>query len=456
MTKLTLGAPSAARSFPKDFCWGAASASAQVEGAAAADGKGASIWDVFSRRPGAIKHGDTPAVACDHYHRYREDVELMARLGLKHYRLSIAWPRIMPDGVGTLNRRGLDFYSRLIDALLERGITPWVTMFHWDLPQTLEDKGGWPTRQVVDAFADYADTIVKAYGDRVKNWITLNEIAVFLDSGYSLGRHAPGRKEDFATVHQAFHHAVLCHGHGVRAVREHGGAGARVGLTDNSRAITPITETTADIVAAREVFKRTNCRILEPIFTGAYGPVYQQQTKGWLPQVAPGDMALISAPTDFLGLNIYTGEFVRAGADDQPESVPVPPHYPVADSPWLRWNARALYWGPRHAVELFGAKAVVITENGAGYDEAPPVNGQVNDLHRLEYIRACLGELQRGIRDGVPVTGYFAWSLMDNFEWAEGYERRFGLVYNDFQTQQRTPKASALWYREVMNANALV
>lgn len=456
MTKLTLGAPSAARSFPQNFCWGAASASAQVEGAAEEDGKGPSIWDVFSRRPGAIKNGDAPAVACDHYHRWREDIELMARLGVKHYRLSIAWPRIMPDGVGTLNRRGLDFYSRFFDELLARGITPWVTMFHWDLPQALEDKGGWPTRQVVDAFADYADTIVRAYGDRVKNWITLNEIAVFLDSGYALGRHAPGRKEDLATVHQAFHHAVLCHGHGVRAVRQYGGAGARVGLTDNSRAVTPITETPADIAAAREVFVRLNCRILEPVFTGAYGSVYQQQMKGWLPKVAPGDMELISAPTDFLGMNIYSGEFVRAGADGKPENVPVPPHYPVADSPWLRLNARALYWGPRHAVEQFGAKDIVITENGAGYDEAPPVNGQVNDLHRLEYIRACLGELARGMRDGVPVSGYFAWSLMDNFEWAEGYERRFGLVYNDFKTQQRTPKASALWYREVMNANALV
>jgi beta-glucosidase len=456
MTKLTLGAPSAARSFPKDFCWGAASASAQVEGAAEEDGKGLSIWDVFSRRPGAIKNGDTPAVACDHYHRWREDIELMAQLGVKHYRLSLAWPRIMPDGVGTLNRRGLDFYSRLFDGLLAKGITPWVTMFHWDLPQALEDKGGWPTRQVVDAFADYADTIVKAYGDRVKNWITLNEIGVFLDSGYSLGRHAPGRKEDFATVHQAFHHAVLCHGHGVRAVRQYGGAGARVGLTDNSRAVTPITETPADIAAAREVFLRQNCRILEPVFTGAYGSVYQQQMMGWLPKIAAGDMELISAPTDFLGLNIYSGEFVRAGADGKPESVPVPPRYPVADSPWLRLNARALYWGPRHAVEQFGAKEIVITENGAGYDEMPPVNGQVNDLHRLEYMRACLGELARSIRDGVPVSGYFAWSLMDNFEWAEGYERRFGIVYNDFKAQQRTPKASALWYREVMNANALV
>lgn len=456
MTPLPLPAPSLARAFPPKFAWGAASASAQVEGAAEEDGKSPSIWDVFARRPGAVHNGDTPAVACDHYRRYREDVELMARLGVRHYRLSIAWPRIVPDGVGSLNRRGLDFYSRLIDALLERGITPWVTMFHWDLPQVLEDQGGWPTRQVVDAFADYADAIVKAYGDRVKHWITLNEIGVFLDNGYSLGRHAPGRKEDFATVHQAFHHALLCHGHAVRAVREFGGPGARVGLTDNSRATTPVTETPADIAAAREAFARANCRILEPIFTGGYGAHYRQRTSGWLPKIAPGDMELLSAPTDFLGLNIYSGEFVRAGADGQPESLKVPPHYPVADSPWLRLNARALYWGPRHAAEVYGVKDIVITENGAGYDDAPPVAGQVNDLHRLEYMRACLGELRRGLHDGVPVSGYFAWSLMDNYEWADGYNRRFGLVYNDFQTQQRTPKASAQWYREVMNANALV
>jgi beta-glucosidase len=456
MTPVPLPPPSRARAFPPHFAWGAASAAAQVEGAAEADGKGPSIWDVFARRPGAVKNGDTPAVACDHYHRYPDDIALMADLGLKHYRLSIAWPRIMPEGVGTLNRRGLDFYSRLIDALLARGITPWVTMFHWDLPQALEEQGGWPVRAVTDAFADYADTIVKAYGDRVKHWITLNEIAVFLDNGYAIGRHAPGRKEEFATVHQAFHHALVCHGHGVRAVREFGGRDARVGLTDNSRSPTPVSETPENIAAAREAFQRGNARILEPIYTGAYGRYYERHTRGWRPKVAPGDMELLSAPTDFLGLNIYSGEFVRAGADGQPESVKVPEHYPVADSPWLRWNARALYWGPRHCAEVYGVRDLVITENGAGYNDAPPVDGKVNDLHRLEYMRQCLGELRRGIQDGVPVSGYFAWSLMDNFEWADGYERRFGIVYNDFATQQRTPKASAHWYREVIAAHALV
>lgn len=448
--------PALASTFPRDFVWGVAAAAAQVEGAAEADGKGLSIWDVFSRKPGAIANGDTPAVACDHYHRYREDLDLMASLGLKHYRLSLSWPRLMPEGVGAVNQKGVDFYSRLIDAALERGITPFVTMFHWDLPQALEDKGGWPKRIVPDAFADYADLIVKTYGDRVKQWITLNEIAVFLDNGYGVGRHAPGRKETSEVVNQAMHHAVLCHGHGVRAVREHGGKGARVGLTDNSAVSIPLTETPDDIAAAEEHFAQQNCRILEPIYRGAYGERYRKLTKGWMPEIAKTDFELIAQPTDFLGLNIYSGGVVRRGADGKPQSVKYPAHYPTADSPWLQLNPRAVYWGPRLAASVFGAKQIFVTENGAGYDDAPPVKGEVFDLHRLEYVRACLRELKRGLDDGVPSAGYFLWSFMDNFEWADGYARRFGVVYNDFQTQVRTPKASARWYSQVVKANALV
>jgi beta-glucosidase len=249
---------------------------------------------------------------------------------------------------------------------------------------------------------------------------------------------------------------VLCHGHGVRAVRQHGGPGARVGLTDNSKAMIPLTETPEDIAAARTLFAQRNCRVLEPIYRGEYGDVYQKAAKGWLPKVAPGDLALISQPTDFLGMNIYTGDIARAGAGGHTEAVPYPEHYPVADSPWLKIQARGMYWSPRHAAEVFGVKDIVITESGAGYNDAPPVNGEVLDLHRLEYIRSCLRELRRGINDGVPVSGYFAWSFMDNFEWADGYDRRFGLVYNDFKTQVRTPKASAHWYARVMRENAIV
>lgn len=449
--------PPATAVFPPGFAWGVAAAATQVEGAARDDGKGLSVWDVFAQRPGAVHNGDTPAVACDHYHRYEEDLDLMAAFGVKHYRLSIAWPRIMPEGDGTVNRRGLDFYDRLIDAALGRGITPWVTMFHWDLPQMLEDRGGWPRRLVVDAFADYADEIVKTYGDRVKHWITLNEIAVFLDNGYGIGRHAPGRKEAPEVIHQAFHHALLCHGHGVRAVRQHGGPGARVGLTDNSAVAIPLTETPEDIAAAcRQFAASKNCRILEPVYRGTYGSDYLRFTSGWLPEIAPGDFELISQPTDFLGMNIYSGAIFRQGADGQPQAVPYPEHYPTADSPWLRLNPRCLYWGPRQVAQVYGVKDVVITENGAGYNDAPPVNGEVPDLHRLEYIRACLRELRRGIGDGHSVSGYFAWCFMDNFEWADGYDRRFGLVHNDFKTQVRTPKASAHWYSRVIRGNALV
>lgn len=448
--------PTPSSTFPAHFAWGVATAAAQIEGAATEDGKGPSIWDTFAARPGAVHNGETPAVACDHYHRYPEDFDLMAKLGLKHHRLSLSWPRLLPDGTGAVNRRGVDFYHRLIDAMLARGITPWVTLFHWDLPQALEDKGGWPTRQVVDAFADYADLVVRSYGDRVKHWITLNEIGVFANNGYGIGRHAPGRKESAEVVNQAFHHAVVCHGHAVRAVREHGGPGARVGVTDNSRVTIPLTETAADIAAARLAFADRNCRILDPIYRGRYTDNYLAFTKGWLPKTAPGDLELASLPTDFLGYNIYSGEIVRADASGRPQVVPYPKNYPTADSPWLRLNARALYWGPRLAAEVYGVKDTVITENGAGYDEGPPENGEVPDLHRLEYIRACLRELHRAIQDGVPCSGYFAWSFLDNFEWADGYDRRFGLVYNDFKTQVRTPKASAHWFSQVVRANAIV
>lgn len=442
--------------FPADFIWGVATAAPQIEGAAREAGKGESIWDVFARLPGKIRHGGTLDVACDHYHRYEEDLDLMMALGVKNYRFSIAWPRIQPDGMGDPNILGLDFYQRLIDALLERGITPWVTMFHWDLPQALEKRGGWPTRVVPDAFASYANILVKTFGDRVKRWITLNEITVFLEFGYLTGMHAPGRREALTTVNQAFHHALLCHGHGVRAVREYGGKGAQVGLTDNSRVPIPLTETEGDIAAARQCFAEWNCRVLEPIYTAGYGTSYLGANSGWLPKIWACDFEVIAQPTDFLGMNIYTGDCVTRGSDGQPLVLTYPERYPTADSPWLKWNPRCLYWGPRFAAEVYGARRIIITENGAGYDESHPRDGAVWDLHRIELMRGCLRELRRGIGDGHRVDGYFAWSLLDNFEWADGYARRFGLVHTDFETQVRTPKASASWYQQVMRTNAAI
>jgi beta-glucosidase len=443
-------------SFPKNFVWGVAAAAPQIEGAADEDGKGESIWDRFAKIPGRIHNNENLDVACDHYHRYKSDFALMKKLGVKHYRLSIAWPRIYPQGRGAVNQKGVDFYHRLIDSMLAHGITPWVTMFHWDLPQALEDEGGWRVRAVPDAFGIYADTIVRAYGDRVKNWITLNEIICFTKFSYGGGDKAPQTTEGDKVVNQTYHHAVLCHGHGVRAVREHGGRGARVGLTDNSNVTVPIMETKEDIAAARAAFIETNTRILEPIFKGRYHPDYLRSAGKDRPTWEKGDFDLISLPTDFLGLNIYTGHYVRAGKRGKPEILPFAPNFPRSDSPWLNLVPESLYWGPRFIKEIYGVKTIYITENGAGYDDAPPVNGEVNDIHRRNYIRACLRETHRAMQDGVTIKGFFLWSFMDNFEWQDGYARRFGVVYVDFKTQKRTPKFSALWYQRVMAENRLL
>ncbi len=442
--------------FPKNFVWGVATAATQIEGAAFVDGKGESVWDRFARTPGKVLGGDTPDVACDHYRRYRQDFRLMRKLGISNYRLSLAWPRFYPSGDGSLNPKGVDFYNRLIDAMLTEGITPWVTLFHWDLPQALEDRGGWRVRLTPDAFATYAATAVKALGDRVKNWITLNEIRCFTINAYGGGDKAPGTRESRQMVNQTFHHAVLCHGHAVRAVREFGGRGAKVGLTDNSDLPVPVTELEPDIAAARKWFACRNAHILGPIYEGRYSAEYLRRCGKDRPVIQKGDEALISEPTDFLGMNIYSGAFVRAGRRGQPEELPFPADYPRSTCPWLRFLPQALYWGPRHARDVYGVKSIYITENGCGYDTEPVVNGEVLDLHRRDYVRNYLKELHRAIADGVPVRGYFLWSFMDNFEWQDGYTRRFGIVHTDYQTQKRTPKLSAKWYSAVIRENRIL
>ncbi len=443
-------------SFPPRFAWGVATAAAQIEGAAFRDGKGASIWDTFAGLPGRVRHGETPDPGCDHYRRFRSDIALMHRLGLRHYRLSIAWPRIFPAGRGAPNRPGIDFYHRLFDALLEAGITPWVTLFHWDLPQALEDEGGWRVRGTAEAFARYADTVVRAYGDRVRHWITVNEIVCFTRYGYGGGDKAPGAREPEAVINQTYHHALLAHGHGVRAVREHGRSGSRVGLADNPVVPIPLTETPADIAAARRAFVLENVRVLDPLFRGRYTRDYTAATGRDRVRAARDDFALISQPIDFLGLNLYTGRIVRAGRGGRPEHIPLPPGFPRTDCPWLHLLPQALYWGPRFAHEVYGPQTLYITENGAGYDEPATCAGPLPDLHRREYVRQCLGELHRAVRGGVPVRGYFLWSLLDNYEWQDGYGRRFGLVHVDFKTQRRTPKLSASWYATVIRENRVV
>jgi beta-glucosidase len=443
--------------FPKKFVWGFAASAPQIEGAAFADGKGESIWDRFASTPGRVANGETLDVACEHYTRFDKDFKLMQSLGARHYRLSIAWPRIFPEGDGAVNQKGLDFYHRLFDSMDKHGLTPWVTMFHWDLPQALETRfGGWRDRRVVDAFANYADTIVKAYGNRVKNWITLNEIFCFTYLGYGNGQKAPGLKLPRQVVNQTYHHALLCHGHGVRAVREHGGKGARVGLADNSLATVPVTETDADIAAARLQFRHMNWRTIDAIYRGGYDPEYLRSEKKDAPQFEKNDFKLISQATDFIGMNCYSGVFVRAGKSGKPDLLSTPASFPKTSCWWHDVMPQSIYWAARHLAEIYGVKAIYITENGCSYDDPPPIRGEVQDLHRRDLLRNYLCELRRACVDGIPVKGYFLWSFMDNFEWEDGYKMRFGAVHCDFKTQKRTPKLSALWYREVIKKNALV
>ena len=431
-------------------------AAPQIEGAAREDGNGESNWDRFARVPGKVHGGDTLDVSCDHYHRFEQDFALMAGLGVKNYRLSIAWPRIFPNGDGEPNPAGIAFYHRLFAALKRHDITPWVTMFHWDLPQALEERGGWRSRATAEAFGHYADTIVREFSNQVKHWITLNEIRCFTTLAYGLGIRAPGLRVDDATLAQIHHNAILAHGLGVRAVRRFGGEGAQVGITDNSDVCIPVTETDADIAAARVWYRLRNTHILGAIADGGYSDEYLQRFGSAAPRVEAGDFELISAPTDFLGLNLYTGPFVRAGAGGEPEEVPLPPGYPRTDSPWLNIVPQVMYWGTRLAQETYGVKHIYVTENGCGYNDEPVVNGEVNDLHRRDFVRAHLRELQRAIADGVPVRGYFLWSFLDNFEWEDGYQRRFGIVHVDYATQVRTPKLSSRYYATVMRENRIV
>lgn len=447
---------SLSEAFPPGFVWGTATAATQIEGAAQLDGKGASIWDHFARQPGRVARGDTPEVACDHYHRFEEDFALMRTLGFRHYRLSLAWPRIFPAGDGAVNPAGLAFYHRVFAALRAAGITPWVTLFHWDLPQALEARGGWSHPATVAAFARYADRVVREFRGEVRHWITLNEIRCFTRLAHGHGAKAPGRAVAPAELNQIHHHALLCHGHAVRAVRAHGGAGARVGLADNCDVAVPVTETAPDIAAARGWFISHNESLLGALHAGGYPAATQARHGHDAPRVAEGDFALISQPTDFLGLNLYTGPFVRADAAGQPEELALPVHYPRADSPWLHLSPPVMYWGPRFAHEVYQVPAIYITENGCGYDDEPVVGGEVLDLHRREFLRAHLRELRRAVADGAPVRGYFVWSFLDNFEWEDGYGRRFGLVHVDFPTQRRTPKLSARYYAAVVAANRVL
>jgi beta-glucosidase len=441
-------------SFPADFRWGCATAAYQIEGAVREDGRGQTNWDVFSHTPGKVANNDTGDVACDSYHRYAEDIALLKALGVNSYRMSIAWSRIFPDGRGKVNQRGLDYYNKIIDALIAAGIRPYVTMFHWDLPQALP--GGWQNRDTAYAFADYAGFMASKLSDRVQDFMTVNELACFTDLGHQRGIHAPGLKLAAAAVNQVRHHGVLAHGLGVQAIRAHAKQGTRVGLADNTSFHIPVIETAEHIAAAKKATREKNAMFLTAIMEGHYLDSYLAEQGAAAPKVQPGDMAAIGSPLDFVALNIYAPEWVRADAG--PKGYAVIPHIassPRMASPWLVVGPEVAYWGVRMVSELWRPKSLFISENGASADD-PVADGRIDDVDRIMYLRNYIGQFHRAVAEGYPLKGYFLWSLMDNFEWADGYGKRFGIHYVDFATQKRTPKLSAAWYKEVIRQNRLV
>jgi beta-glucosidase len=446
----------AAHKFPQGFLWGSATAAYQVEGAYNEDGRGPSIWDTFSHTPGKTNNGDTGDVANDHYHRYKEDVQLMKALGLKTYRFSVSWPRIFPQGTGTPNPKGLDFYNRLVDELLANNIQPYCTLFHWDLPQALEDKGGWQSRDTSEAFANYAGYVAEHLSDRVKHFMTLNEMRSFVDIGYQEGRHAPGLKLPPAGVNQVRHHALLAHGLGVQAIRAHAKPGTKVGLAENAAATVPIIETPEHIAATAKAYREANAGYLTAVMEGRYTDAYLAHHGVDAPKFTPADMKAIGSPIDFVGLNVYTPSYIRA--DDSPAGfahIPPPKSYPHMMSNWLHVGPEAIYWSPKLAAQLWNVKEIYITENGASSTDVLTPDGHVYDSDRVMYLRNYLTQLHRAVSEGVPVRGYFCWSLMDNYEWADGYAYRFGIHYVDFKTQKRTPKMSAHFYKQVIARNGL-
>jgi beta-glucosidase len=468
-TQVAVAQSANALSFPQGFRWGVATASYQIEGAADADGKGKSIWDVYAHTPGKMANGDTGDVAIDHYHRYREDIQTIRGLGANAYRFSISWPRIFPSGSGSVNEAGMDFYSRLVDAQLEAGIEPFVTLYHWDLPQALQDKGGWQSRDTAQAFADYAAVVASRLGDRVKHFFTLNELQNFVDmahQGTSIvvqGKEqrielAPGLKLSTRDLNQVAHHAVLAHGLSVQAMRAAGPKDIKIGPADVLFAGVPVSDTPANVRAAEIATKIYNDRFLDVMLTGRYDERYLASAGADAPRFTDEDMRAIGSPLDFVGVNIYVPKNYIEAADNDLGfcEIPTSLSHPRMGSRWHSFSPEVMYWGPRLVNAIWKPKAIYITESGCAADDSMTADGRVLDTDRLMYLRAVMTNLHRAIAEGAPVKGNFAWSAFDNLEWTGGYGVRFGLVHVDFATQKRTPKLSAEWYRRAAEMNAVV
>ncbi len=446
--------------FRKDFAWGAATSAYQIEGAAGEDGKGMHIWDVYTKEPGKVYEGHTGDVACDHYHRFREDVAIMKEMGLKAYRFSIDWSRVLPEGKGKPNEAGLAFYDHLVDALLEAGIEPYITLYHWELPYALYLKGGWMNEKIVEWFGAYAALVSERFSDRVTHFFTLNEPQCFVGLGFLNGEHAPGLKAPLRDTFQMAHNVLKAHGRAVQMLRLYARKPIEVGFAPTCTMCYPATDDPKDVEAARQqLFSMEDLGNWtwnvawwsDPVLLGHYPEEGLQKYEAYLPKITDEDMKLISEPIDIYGQNIYNGKAVRMGEDGRPLVVGRYAGFPKTAIQWPV-TPQCLYWGPKFLYERYG-KPLYITENGMSAHDSVSLDGKVHDPSRIDFLARYLGELKRAAADGVDVRGYFQWSLMDNFEWACGYSERFGLVFVDFNTQERIWKDSAYWYREVIRQN---
>jgi beta-glucosidase len=441
--------------FPEHFRWGAGTYSYQVEGAANEDGRGESIWDRFCSIPGNILNGDSGLVACDHYHRYREDIGLMKELGVQMYHFSIAWPRIVPQGRGQINARGLAFYDRLVDTLLESGIEPYATLYHWDLPQILQDQqGGWGSRDTAYAFAEYVDIVSRHFGDRIHNWLTLNEPAVTAFEGYEEGIHAPGL-HDTRLAWQTSHHFLLAHGLAIPIIRANGDAQTRVGITLNFTALDPATDAEEDREAVRFLDGKLHRWFLDSIFRGAYPADILARLGDLAPRVQPGDAEIIARPLDFMGANYYTRSVISKGNGDLTDFKSV--RVEGAEYTAMDWEVypQGIYEMLTRLHREYAVPRIYLVENGSAFPDVVEDDGSVHDPRRINYLREHLLQVHAAVTQGVPLAGYSVWSLMDNFEWSLGYSMRFGIIHIDYATQKRTIKDSGYWYRNVIANHGL-
>ena len=446
--------------FAKGFVWGAATSSYQIEGTGRDSGKGQNIWDVFTKEPGRVYEGHTGDIACDHYHRFREDVAYMKELGLKGYRFSIDWSRVLPEGTGKVNEKGIDFYNALIDELLEQGIEPYITLYHWELPYEIYKRGGWMNPEIVEWFGQYARLVAERFSDRVKYFFTLNEPQCFVGLGFLQGCHAPGVKAPLRDTFEMAHNALKAHGRAVQMLRAYGKQNVQIGYAPTSGMCYPEKETPKDIEAARKALFALPDDLSnwtwnvswwsDPVILGKYPEEGMKKYEKYLPVITDEDMKLISQPIDFYGQNIYNGRCIRMGTDGRPEEVRRPAGFPKTATNWPV-TPEALYWGPKFLYERY-RKPIYITENGMACHDTVSQDGKVHDPNRIDFLARYLKNLKRAAEE-IDIRGYFQWSLMDNFEWDKGYAERFGIIYVDFETQERIWKDSAYWYRDLIRRN---